>query len=501
MRILGFLDAVKDIGRREAEKYQDEFSDIDSFVEMPADKLTQEIRVWLKVEDVQAETLKVLGISKIDIAEFGSGNDDERIKKRRYLYRNKAGGNAKWRFSPIHQLGKGHSKVKDAKEILIDGKFLKSKWQKEKSVFEKIYETILNDMEKNKVFSYGSVDKIMECLKENVDRIAELWNDRRSSYLLIFSPISEDGHFMYPLNVKAYLSYFRSKIKGQGRKESQRPAKQHDDMRFCALCRSHTSRTVNLDKIFKFATFDKESFLPGIKASDKSKGKMFPICQDCYKALSGGKARVDEKFCDSKSINGVNIYVVPELLTGSADMRHAVQFNEDFLTKGLSNEGHLSDRIMKMDDSVVLHFVFWEKDQKNDGVRLLLTVEDVPPSRLRHIEDTWDISAKATGGPDFSGDSSVNSRLYRIIGLMWSRIMELAGKKDKVKNYARDWMLGIEGKILSGERINVDEVKTFFVSRLQGLCADHEWVQNKSKYFARDVSCIIDFLYRLNEED
>ncbi|KEJ92413.1 hypothetical protein [Synergistes jonesii] len=77
---MGFLDAVKDIGRREAEKYQDEFSDIDSFVEMPADKLTQEIRVWLKVEDVQAETLKVLGISKIDIAEFGSGNDDERIK-------------------------------------------------------------------------------------------------------------------------------------------------------------------------------------------------------------------------------------------------------------------------------------------------------------------------------------------------------------------------------------------------------------------------------------
>lgn len=491
---MGFLDAVKDIGRREAEKYQDEFSDIDSFVEMPADKLTQEIRVWLKVEDVQAETLKVLGISKIDIAEFGSGNDDERIKKRRYLYRAPVGANVKWRFSPIYKLGKGCANAKDA--LLGKG----DSWRKDtESRFYKLYNSTLYAFEKEGAFSEGSVDKIMECLKENVERIAELWNDRRSSYLLIFSPISEDGHFMYPLDVKAYLSYFRSKIKGQGRKESQRPAKQHDDMRFCALCRSQTSETVNLDKIFAFATFDKENFLPGIKASDKSKGKMFPICQDCYKALSGGKACIDEKYSDSKSIYGVNIYVVPELIMGNANMGHAVQFNEDFLSKGLSNEGHLSDRIMKMDDSVVLHFVFWEKNQAQE--RLLLMVEDVPPSRLKHIEEMWGISANATGRSDLSNDGSANSRLYRIIGLMWSKVMELAGKSDNERNYAKDWMLGIEGKILSGECINVDEVKTFFVSRLQGLCADHEWVQNKSKYFARDVYCIIDFLYRLNEED
>lgn len=494
MRILGFLDAVKDIGRREAEKYQDEFSDIDSFVEMPADKLTQEIRVWLKVEDVQAETLKVLGISKIDIAEFGSGNDDERIKKRRYLYRAPVGANVKWRFSPIYKLGKGCANAKDA--LLGKG----DSWRKDtESRFYKLYNSTLYAFEKEGAFSEGSVDKIMECLKENVERIAELWNDRRSSYLLIFSPISEDGHFMYPLDVKAYLSYFRSRLKEQGAGGGGSSQNGSVGEKLCALCRSQTSETVNLDKIFAFATFDKENFLPGIKASDKSKGKMFPICQDCYKALSGGKACIDEKYSDSKSIYGVNIYVVPELIMGNANMGHAVQFNEDFLSKGLSNEEYLSKRIMKMDDSVVLHFVFWEKNQAQE--RLLLMVEDVPPSRLKHIEETWGISANATGRSDLSNDGSANSRLYRIIGLMWSKVMELAGKSDNERNYAKDWMLGIEGKILSGECINVDEVKTFFVSRLQGLCADHEWVQNKSKYFARDVSCIIDFLYRLNEED
>lgn len=311
--------------------------------------------------------------------------------------------------------------------------------------------------------------------------------------------ISEDGHFMYPLDVKAYLSYFRSRLKEQGAGGGGSSQNGAVGEKLCALCRSQTSETVNLDKIFAFATFDKENFLPGIKASDKSKGKMFPICQDCYKALSGGKACIDEKYSDSKSIYGVNIYVVPELIMGNANMGHAVQFNEDFLSKGLSNEEYLSKRIMKMDDSVVLHFVFWEKNQAQE--RLLLMVEDVPPSRLKQIEKTWISSAESLEGPDFDDDVSAKSRLYRIIGLVWSRVMELAGKSDNEQNYAKDWLLGIEGKILSGERINVDEVKTFFVLRLQGLCADHEWVQNKSKYFARDVSCIIDFLYRLNEED
>jgi len=497
VRILGFLDAVKDIGKREAEKYQDEFSDVDSFVEMPADKQTQEIRMWLKVEDVQAETLKVLGISKIDIAEFGSGNDDERIKKRRYLFR-EAKGQVK-PFSPVFKLGRDFPDFLNAeKEPAGEGN--------KKNIFNRISATLKN-LEKRKALSNGSADRIMIELKDNIKKNAGLQPDKNTSYLLIFSPMAEDGHFMYPSEVKAYLSYFRTRIKEQGAGGGKRRQKGTVGEKLCALCHSETSQTVNLDKIFKFATFDKKSFLPGI--TDKYKDKVFPICQDCYKALSGGRACIDEKFTDSKSIHGVNIYVVPELLMGNADMDLAVQFNDskddNFLKKGLSNEGYLSERIMKMDDSVVLHFVFYEKKPNSDKVQLLLMIEDVPPSRLKHIEEIWNLSwnllsFQTTKKPDFSAVNSAESTLYNLMKLIWSRTMELAGESVNEKSYAKDWLLGIEGKILSGERVNVEEVKKFFVSRFQRLFADHDWVQKKSLNFARDICCIIDFLYRLNEE-
>ena len=488
---MGLLNAIKDIGNREASKHpRDEFSDIDSFVEMPADNKAKEIRVWLKVEDFQAEMLKVLEISKIDIVDFWNGNDDDRIKKRRYLYRTPVGANVKWRFSPIYKLGKGCANAKDA--LLGKG----GSWRENSDCrFYKLYNSTLKGFEDKGAFSEGSIDKIMECLEKRVDILAEYWNNRQTSYLLIFSISEDDRHFMYPLEVKAYLTYFRSRLNEQGAKGCGNPQNGDTGEKICSLCHSMASEIVNLDKLFAFATFDKKSFLPGI--TDKGKNKTFPICNDCFTALSGGKACVDEKFTDSKSIYGVNIYVVPELLMGNAKMSHAVQFNEDFLSKGLSNEGYLSKRIMKMDDSIVLHFVFWEKNQAQE--RLLLMIEDVPPSRLKQIEYAWSASAKSLGVPDFD-DSTSNSHLYMVMGLIRRRIMELAGKSDNEQSYVKDWLLGIEGKMLSGERINVNEIKTFFVSRLQGLCADHEWVQNKSKYFARDASCIIDFLYRLNEE-
>ena len=87
----------------------------------------------------------------------------------------------------------------------------------------------------------------------------------------------------------------------------------------CGVCHGPTSAPVNMDKIFKFATFDKKSFLPGLEDSDVSKSKVFPLCGDCYRLLSEGRNVIDAKFLDAKSVYKVKIYTVPELLMGNVN--------------------------------------------------------------------------------------------------------------------------------------------------------------------------------------
>lgn len=507
---MGFVNAVRDVGSREIAKHSvSEFDDVDSFLEMPVELIVnenqddsgkekkkskqpaKEIRVWLDVEDPQADVLKVRGVAKIDIADFWNGFDDDRLKRRRYLYREPVGRAAKWRFSPIYKLGAGSA---DSVAALV-GKG--GNWREDKeSRFYKLYDSTLRAFEETGVFSSGSVDVVMESLAERISEISGYWNDKQSSYLLIFSPFV-DGRFLYPVEVKSYLRYFRFRLAAQT--ANVRQHKDGEEPAVCALCNSHSDNVVNLDQVFAFATFDKKSFLPGNIDSEENKKKVFPLCPQCYKEMSEGRVRIDNAFTDAKSLYGVRIYVVPELLAGTGKFIDASRLARDFIQNGLDRESYIPDDIMKMNDEVVLHFVFWERNQAQE--RLLLMVEDVPPSRLKRAEDAWMSSAEITGIAKLFKERSTGSILYRAIGLMWSTVMDLAGKSEGEQTYTRDWMLGIEGRILAGEHINVDAVKNFFVSRIQGLCADHDWVQKSSKYFARDIACIVDFLYRLNEKE
>ena len=508
---MGFVNAVRNIGIREIAKHPvSEFDDIDSFLEMPAEVVVnkgdsdkdkkkskqpaKEIRVWLDVEDPQSEMLNVRGIAKIDIADFWNGSDGDRIKKRRYLYREPVGRAAKWRFSPIYKLGAGSADS----AVALAGK--DGNWRGNKqSRFYKLYDSTLRAFEKTGVFSPGGVDVIMESLSERITEISGYWSNKQSSYLLILSPFI-GGRFLYPVEVNSYLRYFRSRLAAQT--AAVRQPKEGEAPAVCALCNSSSDNVVNLDQVFAFATFDKKSFLPGNVDSDENKKKVFPLCSQCYKEMSEGRVRIDNAFTDAESLYGVRIYVVPELLVGAGKLEKASPLGRDFLQTGLSREPYISKNIMKMNDEVVLHFVFWEKNQAQE--RLLLMVEDVPPSRLKRAETAWMSSAEATGIAALFKEQSKSypgSILCRAMGRMWSKVMELAGKSEGEQTYTRDWMLGIEGRILAGEHINVDAVKKFFVSRVQGLCADHDWVQKSSKYFARDIACIVDFLYRLNEKE
>lgn len=504
---MGFINAICSLGEIEIAKNSGgEFAEIDSFIQMPLELISvnaeeakpkklpgMEIRIWLDVQDINAEQLEVKGVSKIDAAYFFNGNDDERTKKRRYLFREPVGSAATWRFSPVYKLGAGM--VSGGVDALLNPeRDWRTKEKDNGARFQKLVKSTLNAFEERGTFSKGSVDLIMDYLEENVEKIADLWSEKRSSYLMIFS-VSDGGRFLYPVEVPAFLAYFKARLEeARGGKTPGKKTQNTSSEKTCAMCGVKSESVVNFDKIFSFATFDKESFLPGLS----SPFKVFPICQACYQKLAEGRNVADKKFLDTKSISQVRIYVIPELLTGNCRMSRISGRLGNFIEAGIIGESFLAQKVLAQDDEMILHFVFWEKNQSQE--RLLYMAEDVPPSRLRRLQALWADTVNSIYHEKTDKNSKTQSELSQAISKLRVTLLSLAGRRENDITFMSDWILGLIASLLSGEKIDVYRVKTVLVSYLQGLCADSEWVRRYSQYFARDAACIVEFLYRVNEE-
>ncbi len=512
MCIVGFISAVNELGRREMRlNSEDALADVSSFTQMPTEIIEvsdekkakrlpgQEIHIFLDAAETQDGPLEVRGIKRIELADFWAGDGDARQKKNRYLYRDPVSPAAAWRFSPVYKLGKGSANGRQ--EFLGD-----KDWRKDKnSRFYKLYNAMLLAFEERDVFARGSVERLMAALEERVDELAEKWSDKNRSYLLIFGLSDNEDHFLYPAEIPVFLEHFRLRLAeaiapqaggGRGRKKN--------NVVHCGLCHSETEAPVNLDKVFAFATFDKKSFLPGVNDSDSSLAKVFPICPDCFRFLSEGRNIIDGKFLDTRSIYGVRIYTVPELIIGNYDPDKLERDTKDFLKNGLQQEEFLGPRVLRKNDGLVYHFVFWEKNQAQE--RLLLMIEDVPPTRLRRLSDLWKQTAARMPFFRRSDDSDPEDKvekatLWQAVNVIRRVLLDLGGKNEGDVNVLKDWLLGLLGRLLRGEQVDVRRVKELIVSRLQGRCADGEWVRQYSAASARDWNVIVDFLYRVNNAE
>lgn len=508
---MGFIDAVAALGRMQEERFGGgELAELDAFTQMPLDLIEpsvgekakrlpgREIRIYLDVVDPTSECLDVRGIQKIDIVDFFSGEGEEREKKRRYLHRDIQGNNP-WRYSPLYKLGRGVTNGR--KELLGNGE----DWTKDKnSRFLKLHNAVLNEFEKTGYFSPGSVNKIMSALVENVDLIAEFWSDHKRSYLLLFG-LADNDDFLYPAEIAAFLSYFKKKIAllwdgGEKTKRTQKSKKALSQNHVCALCRSEVSTIVCLDKIFPFSTFDKKSFLPGLNEVHTS--KVFPVCLSCGRFLFGGRNVLDRTFLDRKSLYGVQIYVVPELILHQGNLPHVGTKTRNFIETGLQNESFLAEVVLEQGDSLVYHFVFLEKNQAQE--RILLMLEDVPPTWLRQLNDLWIQSEKSTcfynkkddfvpidGSPRGNGG---RSGLDRALKAIVATLSSLSGKNDNDRSVFKELSLGLMGNLLNRELVDISSLKSRVVSRLQGLCSDSDWVAKYSISAMRSLHTIVDFL-------
>lgn len=76
---------------------------------------------------------------------------------------------------------------------------------------------------------------------------------------------------MYPGETAAFVKYFKSKL------NPDEPVKKKGAQQttYCALCGERDKKLETLDKVFKFATFDKPGFCRGRKTGQGLKKKYF----------------------------------------------------------------------------------------------------------------------------------------------------------------------------------------------------------------------------------
>ena len=290
---MGFLNALYELGKMEPGSKDDQsyFSDIDNFLQLPMpivedeQRQGREIRIWLNVRDKDTKCLEVTGIEKIDSKDYINSNDPDKVNetKRKFLYKT-TWHQYSMELLLVYKLGKATSNPTSA---LLGQNGM---WKEDSdSRYFKLYKKVLKPLEDVGVFSKESADLIMSKLVENVDRITELWRDKKRSYILVFG-VNDNGRFLYPGELEIFRDHFRSRLEQNiGGKMST----------ICSLCHNKAKSGANLDKVFKFSTFDKPSFLPGIK--DKGvREKVFPLCDDCISVLSMGREVLNSRFLDAR---------------------------------------------------------------------------------------------------------------------------------------------------------------------------------------------------------
>jgi CRISPR-associated protein Csh1 len=506
---MGFIQAVYDLGLmiKGSPKDVNSFDDISSYLQLPMPIITdekksgREIRVWLSVEDKEADVLKVLTVSKVDLYEYPHGD------KEKYLFREPVSSAANWRFSPVYKLGKGTSSglteligkgSELARSEMMDwllgvrsgfsSKALKKEIKDNR--YFKLKNSLLNAFEEEEVFTSGTVNIIMHYLIDNIEKILELWMDTNRSYVLIFG-IEDNGRFLYPGEVSGFRRYFEKRITTHiaGNRLTNKEIKFN-----CAICNETTKNVITVNKLFAYATFDKANFLPGSKDIRGAKEKVYPVCKNCFTFISEGKEKIKDSFRDSQTVPGINIDVVPELIFGSFSLKKLSDKTEEFLRKGIKTEEKRFNKIAEQGDGLVYHFSFWEQNQRQERIHLL--IEDVPPSRLKKILKLWQDTIKIHlhDNENLTDKGSIDS----LFKLLYRVLINLAGKREEDKRNMRDKWINMTGKLLGGEYVDVFWLKTLIVSRFPGLFADHDWVIKFSRSEVKNMIILIDFFEGIN---
>lgn len=429
---------------------------------VPDNRRPQVIRVALDVEDPTAEQLQIRGVKDISLADYPGLANGDVINK--YLYREPVGSNVTWSFSPIYKLGKGMGEKAYFELTGMEEPGGPVHWkQATKSRFFKLYSRVLKGFEDSGCFAPGGADCVMNGLVEQAGDLARLWEDKKRSFLLLFGAVSPDGEFLFPGDLPAFQKHFRDKFANGARAAARASIR-------CALCHQTADTTETLDKVFKFSTFDKVGFLPGMDRNNAD--KVFPICTSCYGLLTRGVNEVESRFQVDIGLSKLKIVVVPEMIGAVDLMKRMISPASDYLI-GFEDDQRLLENLARRDSSFVYHFLFLETNQAQLILHRL--VEDVPPTQFRKLQRLWTEMRKR-----FYPDAKEIPGLDAAVKILMAQVLSLSGKSEADKLVMREQGLGILAALFGNEQVDVDALKRAAVARLPGLFCDQDWLSGKT---------------------
>lgn len=480
---MAILDAFRDLGSIE------EKTGLEAHLKLPMNQKGQAIRVFLKVKDTQAEPLEVVDVEHVDLVQYLP--DVKMLKD--YIYHDRAGSNVSWGYSPIHHLRKPKNSQENYREILW-GK--SGQWDKDKdSHLFKLRYRLLEDFEKEGCLAPGAVDRIMQGLETKIIFLLDDLDPKQST-IIVFG-VEQNGRFLYPGQIPAFVKYFKKKLALSFSKYQPKKSKQ-TSKRCCALCEKEMEELIPLDKVFKFATFDKANILPSL--DEREKAYIFAVCEMCMEKLNAARERVDRTLTNTATIPGLKLWIVPETAgpgKGSSRLKNVIETLEGELAEGELKgpaekweQGYFT-RIAKEGQGLVFHFVFWEKNNAQEIIHLM--AEDIPPERLALIERLW----KEVVVRHFGYVPKV--KLPQIFASLYLTMREFSGKGDSDVNHLRDFVLKVIGCMLQGRTVPVETFKQHLVTRIPGIIhSDAKWDKVRDAFSYAHLWA--EYMYRLNEE-
>lgn len=482
---MGFLQAMQQMGQSENKQ------GLEPYLVRPMNKDGKEIRVWLKVQgDWRQDTLDIIGVTRLDIADYNASA----VPLKKYMYR-KPPSQTTSSFSPIHLTGSLKNDAEKNREL-----FCPPDWEQNKDThFAKMKNRILDAYEREGIFTSGSVDRIFQGMEEKIDAILPDL-DNKQSYMVVFV-IDDNGEPIYPGEVPTFEKFFVRKLEQSLAGGKQAPKKKKSTVNVghkqsCSICGSQMSNGITLDRVFKFATFDKLSVLAGLDKQEIPYS--FSVCKTCFEQISSGREKTDRLLVRRGILNDILVWAIPEAVgEKSSDIFEKFLYSwEEKLDRsdvaGLEEniEAKYFSRLARIGQGLIFHFVFWQQNNAQEIVHLM--VEDVPPERLARLESVWQQVNKEYAGwaKDTDLDAAIRS--------LHATLNAFAGKSNSDKMVFRDFALQVIGSMLQGETLPVEMFKQLIVTRIPRLIFEGN---TRDAYLSmRFAELWVEYMYRLNQE-
>ncbi len=471
---MGFLEALVDMGKVVGVSGKGIFK-YASPLGKPSDFVL--LRVHLSVEDKDGMPLQVVDVTDVDVKEIDDWSEQDFVAKLPFV---KTNANASYQMMPFLNISKLKNKVVEQipeipfEKVVVDGKVADTIDGKKTKNFmlPNLVKRMLWALEEEGGLSSGSTKKIYEALRaKGYEVMKDILADKnlKKKKVVVVLGVSDNGTFLYPSEVKAFVAFFEGKMeeklarerqKMEGKKTGGGLSSEH----ICPICGNPATK--KLSEVIKFATLDKPGFIHMMRDQTYAN---FYICDECYQHMLKAVSYIERQLTVKKYLPGLEMWIVPEVFTDSENVRKAViekvadivAENDKILNIRKGTETSIWKALAGLGGSVVLHILFVRRQNQKVEVRLML--EDVPPSRLEHIASVYAETLKKKGVDYLPTLDNLMMRIRQF----FVKYLTLPGSKDK--SFALDKVLATYAALLMNERLNISMVKEYALKSVVNL--------------------------------